>query len=133
MTMAAEEPPRITLADITIDCQNAELVATFWSGLFGVPAREPMVGWRCIGPLTAGGPVINFQPVPEPKVGKVRVHLDLRTDDLAGAVDLVCRLGGRRLDERHEYDAGAVQVMTDPEGNEFCLVYLWPAQGMRPG
>lgn len=32
------------------------------------------------------------------------------------------RLGGRSMDERHDYDEGIVIVMADPEGNEFCLV-----------
>lgn len=27
--------------------------------------------------------------------------------------------------KRHDYDEGAVAVMADPEGNEFCLVQYY--------
>ena len=37
-------------------------------------------------------------------------------------VERVLRLGGRSLDQRHDYDEGVVVVIADPEGNEFCLV-----------
>lgn len=33
------------------------------------------------------------------------------------------RLGGRALDQVHEYDEGTVAVLADVEGNEFCLVW----------
>ena len=72
--------------------------------------------------MVPGGPVVNFQPVPEPKAGKARVHLDLWTDDLHGAIAFVESLGGSDTGELHRYDTGTVVVMADPEGNEFCLV-----------
>jgi len=46
-------------------------------------------------------------------------------DDVEGAIDLVADLAGRATGERHDYDAGAVVVMTDPEGHEFCLVQYY--------
>lgn len=42
-----------------------------------------------------------------------------------GAIELVTSLGGRTTGERHDYDEGAVVVMTDPEGQEFCLVQYY--------
>jgi hypothetical protein len=38
---------------------------------------------------------------------------------------LAITLGGRFTGERHDYDEGAVVVMADPEGNEFCLVHYF--------
>jgi hypothetical protein len=74
-----------------------------------------------------------FQQVPEDKVSKNRVHLDVRAaPGLAGeermaALEVECdrlvALGATRV---HRYDseppmsAGHI-VMTDPEGNVFCL------------
>lgn len=46
----------------------------------------------------------------------------MTVDDVDGAINLVTRLGGRTTGERHDYDEGAVVVMADPEGHEFCLV-----------
>jgi predicted enzyme related to lactoylglutathione lyase len=114
--------PTFMLAEVTLDCCDTSRVSAFWSALLDAPLRVPLDGWFRLGPLTEGGPVLNFQPVPEAKHGKARLHLDLATNDLDAAVVTVQRLGGRSLDQRHDYDEGAVMVMADPEGNEFCLV-----------
>jgi hypothetical protein len=55
-------------------------------------------------------------------------------DDVEGAIDLVAGLAGRATGERHDYDEGAVVVMTDPEGHEFCLVqYYSEASALAAG
>jgi predicted enzyme related to lactoylglutathione lyase len=66
--------------------------------------------------------VVNFQPVPEEKVGKTRIHLDLWVDDLERALAFVERLGGSGTGEQHSYPGGTAVVMADPEGHEFCIV-----------
>jgi predicted enzyme related to lactoylglutathione lyase len=117
--------PSFSLAEITIDCGDVAAAARFWSDLLGVEVREmkaPLAGWFRFGPLTEGGPVVNFQPVPERKQGKTRIHLDVQTDDIDAAVRRVEELGGRDLGEKHVYAEGTVVVMADVEGNEFCLV-----------
>ncbi len=116
--------PTFSLSAVTVDCRDVDAVAQFWAALFGLEVRDSLPGWRRIGPLTRGGPVLTFQPVPEPKHGKARLHLDVQVDDLAGAITSVRNLGGRDLGEVHEYDEGTVAVMADVEGNEFCLVWL---------
>ena len=109
--------------EVTIDCQDVQRVGRFWSGVFSAELRdEPLPGWLRLGPLSEGGPVINFQPVPEAKAGKTRIHLDVLTDDLDAAVARVVELGGTDLQDMHVHDVGTVVVMADPEGNEFCLV-----------
>ncbi|MFI0901220.1 VOC family protein [Streptomyces sp. NPDC020983] len=79
------------------------------------------------------GPRIFFQRVPEEKAGKNRVHLDvrvapgLRGEERMAALEAECdrlvALGAKR-GRRHEPEpplaAGHI-VLTDPEGNEFCL------------
>lgn len=115
--------PKLRLHEITIDCLDVHHVGAFWSQLLDSPLRdEPLPGWLRLGPLTEGGPVVNFQPVQEPKQGKARVHLDVLTDDIPAAVAYVVELGGRELGERHDYDVGTVVVLADPEGNELCVV-----------
>ena len=66
-----------------------------------------------------------FQPVPEPKAGKVRIHLDVTVDNVDEAIEFVTALGGQPTGERHNYDDGVVVVMADPEGHEFCLVQYY--------
>ena len=79
------------------------------------------------------GPRLFFQQVPEDKAGKNRVHLDVRTapglqgEERMAALELECdrcvALGAtreRRFEPVPPMEAGFI-VMTDPEGNEFCL------------
>ena len=108
------------LSGITIDCLDPCLVARFWAGLLGGEPRASLPGWYELG--EPGGPRLNFQPVPEPKTVKTRIHLDLTVDDIDRAVGAVAAAGGRETGERHDYAEGIVVVMADPEGTEFCLV-----------
>ena len=50
---------------------------------------------------------------------KNRVHLDLHVADRASEVVRLLALGAS---EERTYNDGAWTVMTDPEGNEFCVV-----------
>jgi predicted enzyme related to lactoylglutathione lyase len=109
------------LSGITVDCHDPLKLAAFWSALLGGRVAEPLPGWRRVA-LPDGGPVVTLQPVPEPKVGKARIHLDVVVADIAGAVGEITGLGGRWTGERHDYPEGTVLVMADPEGNEFCIV-----------
>lgn len=112
----------VVWSGVTLDCRDPRRVGAFWSALL---AREPGSsdeGWVYLGSRGDPQPRLVFQPVPEPQVGKVRIHLDITVDDLTEGVARVEALGGRDTGERHRYDEGEVAVMTDPEGHEFCLV-----------
>jgi predicted enzyme related to lactoylglutathione lyase len=115
-------PVNFRLSGITVDCTQLQVVAQFWADLLGLELSVPLPGWLRLGTLGAAMPVINFQPVPEPKRGKTRIHLDIAVDDIEQAAETVTQLGGRWLDKRYDYDEGVVLLMADPEGNEFCLV-----------
>jgi predicted enzyme related to lactoylglutathione lyase len=108
--------------EVTIDCREVGVVAEFWRRLLGLArVDDPLPGWMRAASTVPGGPALTFQPVPEPKVGKTRVHLDLRTDDLPAAARIRA-LGGDWTGEVHLYNQGTVAVMADPEGTEFCLL-----------
>jgi hypothetical protein len=113
------------LSGITVDCVDPDRLAVFWGALLGRDELASLPGWRQFGARSDGVPRINFQPVPEPKSGKARLHLDVTVDDIAEAIRTVMHLGGRSLNQRHEYDEGVVVVMADPEENEFCLVQYY--------
>jgi hypothetical protein len=108
------------VASVTVDCADPSRVASWWHRL---------LGGRCLIDedgnvrLDTEGATIYFERVPEPKVVKNRVHLDLRSTDLELAAAQAVALGATpALDI---YDGDAWQVMRDPEGNEFCI--------LRPG
>ncbi|MEY9894366.1 hypothetical protein ABIA35_004594 [Catenulispora sp. MAP12-49] len=126
--------PQVNKFQVTFDCTEPGRVARFWCEVLGyvVPSPEEQGPWAaCVDP-TGVGPRLFFQPVPEPKVVKNRVHLDVRiATGLAGAERLavleaecarLIALGASRLrllpaDEENE----SCMVMQDVEGNEFCL------------
>ncbi|MFJ4471984.1 VOC family protein [Streptomyces sp. NPDC089424] len=71
---------------------------------------------------TGLGRRLLFQRVPEPKAGKNRLHLDLHPGDgrRADEVERLRGLGASTVREVREA-GGEWVVMTDPEGNEFCV------------
>jgi predicted enzyme related to lactoylglutathione lyase len=113
------------VSGVTIDCVDPQRVARFWSTVLGRELGPSRDGWVYLGHRGDPQPRLVFQPVPEPKAGKVRIHLDVTVDDIDEAIDLVTSLGGRTTGERHDYDEGVVVVMADPEGHEFCLVQYY--------
>ncbi len=107
---------------VTIDCVDVERVASFWSAVLDRDPGPSEPGWVYLGTQDDELPRLVFQPVREPKAGKVRIHLDVTVDDIEVAIGQVIALGGALTGQRHEHDEGVVVVMQDPEGHEFCLV-----------
>jgi hypothetical protein len=70
------------------------------------------------------GPFLTFGPPPSaPKTGKNRLHLDIAPPadgDQDAEVERLLVLGARRIDIG-QGDVSWV-VLTDPEGNEFCVL-----------
>ena len=78
---------------------------------------------------TKDGLTVGFQHVPEAKVGKNRLHVDLVVEDLDTATTEIEALGGRRLEpgSPRELEGFRWRVMADPEGNEFDIDVLPPS------
>lgn len=113
---------------VTVDCADPVRLAEFWSALLDREAEPGLPGWMQLVSRHDHQPRINFQPVTEPKCGKVRIHMDITVDGIDEAIRQVIGLGGRETGERHEYPEGTVVVLKDPEDNEFCIVqYRTPA------
>ena len=73
-----------------------------------------------IAPPDGSGSALLFIRVPDAKVIKNRLHLDLNPDDQEAEVRRLLALGATRKDIG-QGDAGWV-VLADPEGNEFCVL-----------
>jgi hypothetical protein len=113
----------LRVAEIVIDCADHGAVVDFWVAALGDYVRRDPVGqYVAIVPTekAIGRPVILFQAVPESKVAKNRVHLDLRGAVMADEVDRLRGLGATVIEERSLGDIRWT-VMADPEGNEFCV------------
>jgi predicted enzyme related to lactoylglutathione lyase len=107
---------------VTVDCRDPEGLAIFWSTVLGLPVKGRFdASFVMLDRPSEDAVAMAFQRVPEPKVTKNRVHVDLRLEDLDGVTALVERLGGSRVED-HEEEGFRWRVMRDPEGNEFCLM-----------
>jgi predicted enzyme related to lactoylglutathione lyase len=111
------------LVTLCIDANDPHRLARFWADALGWEARETD-GDLGLVPTDGTRFDILFEPVPEPKAGKNRLHLDLTTTSVEDQEETVARLVGlgarhvdigQRPDERHV-------VLADPEGNELCVI-----------
>ena len=146
---------------VTFDAHDPAALSSFWRDALGyvhpgppgveVPeGTDPLAAWEefleragvpkeqrntrsAVEDPDGRGPRLFFQQVPEDKVAKNRVHLDVRAaPGLQGAermaaleaeCDRLVALGAgrvRRAEPEPPFSFGFI-VMTDPEGNEFCL------------
>jgi hypothetical protein len=71
---------------------------------------------------TGTEPRLFFQRVPEGKVAKNRVHLDIHVEPSRKGEEAarLTRLGAELI-ETNDDRGPLTYVMRDPEGNEFCL------------
>ncbi|WP_330175068.1 VOC family protein [Streptomyces sp. NBC_01498] len=135
---------------VTFDCADPERVARFWCEVLGyvvppppegfatwdeygrsLPPERQGAGFVCMDP-SGDGPRMYFQRVPEGKVVKNRLHLDVRVgtglegEERVAALEAECTrlvaLGAVRVRLlRADGVNESCLAMQDIEGNEFCL------------
>jgi predicted enzyme related to lactoylglutathione lyase len=121
----------IRIQCLVVDAQDCELLARFWSAALGWRITvETDDEWAVEPPAGSAeadvAPDILFVKVPEAKPAtKNRLHLDLRPLDQQAQVQRLVDLGARRVDIGQPEDVSWV-VMSDPEGNEFCVLAPLP-------
>ena len=117
---------------VTFDCAEPVRVARFWAETLSYQAEydDEQGGWAAAMDPTGAGPRLYFQRVPEGKVVKNRVHLDVRVgtgligEERLAALEAECErllpLGAERVQLLYDGTNSCI-VMKDIEGNEFCL------------
>jgi Glyoxalase-like domain len=111
------------IKSVTFDCIDARTLAAFWAAALGTDVDEEATSDRAYVEAPGwGGPNMWFVRVPEPPSARNRMHFDLRAPDtMAAEVQRLADLGAAVL---QRFDSHT--IMTDPEGNVFC-VELGPA------
>jgi catechol 2,3-dioxygenase-like lactoylglutathione lyase family enzyme len=117
-------PMPVRLENVTLDCRDERVLAAFWSAVLGWAIVVDQPGdWLVLRDPAGTEPTLAFQVVPEPKIGKNRMHLDLVP--AAGALEPEIQrlegLGARRLHYVENDPDESHWIMADPEGNEFCV------------
>ncbi|HEV2360602.1 MAG TPA: VOC family protein [Acidimicrobiales bacterium] len=106
---------------VTFDCADPRRLSAFWSEVTGYPVVSEEDGFVALAaPDGRGVRGLLFWKVPEPKVAKNRMHVDLASRDGAEEVARLVALGAEKVGERSA-NGLSWTVMADPEGNEFCL------------
>jgi catechol 2,3-dioxygenase-like lactoylglutathione lyase family enzyme len=125
------------LRSVVIDCGDPQRLAAFWAATLGwrirpytdedvaalakeglTPETDPSV---CVDPPDPSLPTLWCNKVPESKVGKVRIHLDVNLADRR-AMERLIELGASVVEERP--GGNDWTIMADPEGHEFCAFVL---------
>ena len=113
------------IRNVSFDCSDPYALAEFWSAVIGHPVDpEGRPGDEEVVIESADGPRLYFQAVPEGKAVKNRVHVCLQPHDRErdAEVDRVLALGATVLADHRAPGGEGWVVLTDPAGNEFCLV-----------
>jgi len=108
------------VGEVVVDCHDPMRLAEFWQRLLGGYFVRSGSDWVQLEP--PAGVTIAFQRVPEPKSVKNRLHLDIDVRDLDQSIAAAESYGAARVGDVITDELAAFQTMTDPEGNEFCLV-----------
>lgn len=144
----------MTTWGLTIDCAHPGELATFWALALGYEPSPPPEGYASwpewlvsmdvpeeewddgayLRDPSGVGPTLSLLKVPESKVVKNRLHIDLKTTGgrqtpweqrWPKVLDMVERLKAAGATVVRVYEAngrGDHVLMTDPEGNEFCVL-----------
>ena len=113
-----------TIRNITFDCADPLAQARFWGQVTGRPViEEPQPGYpeSAVGEPDEDGPRLYFVKVPEGKIVKNRVHLDVMPEDRTQNEEIARLVGvGATVVTDRRPELGWV-TLADPEGNEFCV------------
>jgi predicted enzyme related to lactoylglutathione lyase len=109
--------------DLVLDCAEPRALEEFWRDALGYRSYFSGDAYVVLVPAddSNASPLV-LQRVPEPKVGKNRMHVDLVTDDVEEEVERLLGLGATRLHEGVRSEGGITWVtLADPVGNELCV------------
>ena len=113
---------------VVIDCKDPATISAFW---------EKVLAWKVTYSDDTGAmlenptkledgekfPPILFYKNPDAKVVKNRLHFDLTPDNQSNEVARIESLGGKRIEIGQSADPNTTWVvMSDIEGNEFCVL-----------
>jgi hypothetical protein len=115
-----DTPVERRLYELVLDCgpgvEESMAIARWWAELLGAELGQDEEGYPWLEKVPeAPFEFLCFEPVPEPKTVKNRVHIDVTADDL----EALLRHGARVLREKGDGGLG-LTVLADPDGNEFC-------------
>lgn len=115
------------ISHTTIDSHDPYTLSRWWQQVLDYvedPADPNLPEHdECVISSRDGGHHLLFQRVPDPKVVKNRLHLDLQpvTGTRDAELARLLELGAEQVDDLRKPDGTGWVLLHDPEGNEFCI------------
>lgn len=121
------------ISHTSVDARDSYAQSLFWSKVLGyiedpddpnLPEHE-----ECLIMAPDRTDMLLFIRVPDSKQVKNRVHLDLRPVDRSREeeVERLMELGAALFEDHRRPDGSGWVTLTDPEGNEFCVLGRHPS------
>lgn len=114
------------VSELVIDCLDPQRLADFWCEVLNFVVLDTEDGMVEIGPREGFGgvqPTLILSRSTEPKVGKLRLHIDVNPTDRDQDAELERLLAiGARPADIGQTGEESWHVLLDPEDNEFCLL-----------
>ena len=105
---------------LVVDAADPAALGRWWATALGWTVVNDDPEEFEIRPAPERMPGLLFVRVPESKAVKNRLHLDFRPDDRDASVARLLDLGASRAEIGQGQQTWV--VLTDPEGNEFCVL-----------
>jgi catechol 2,3-dioxygenase-like lactoylglutathione lyase family enzyme len=109
------------IRNVTFMTAEPRRLADFWSGVLGLTERRDDDTETIIADADWSYPRLTFQKLNESAARPRQLHLDLTADDRRAEVDRLRALGAAEVRSVTVDDDWTWTVMTDPDGNEFCV------------
>jgi catechol 2,3-dioxygenase-like lactoylglutathione lyase family enzyme len=114
------------ISELVLHCHDPEALARFWCEVLDFIVLDRDEDGIEIGPREGFGgpqPTIILSRNDEPKNGNLRLHVDVNATDRDQDAELGRLLAaGAELGDVGQTGEESWHVLTDPEGNEFCLL-----------
>lgn len=104
-----------------INVTDLNRAIAFWTAALGYEVDHANEDWATLTDPQKRYGDVALQLTDKPKSGLNRLHLDLHADDQLAEVARLESLGADRPAWHYE-PAEDFIVMTDPDGNEFCVI-----------
>jgi hypothetical protein len=114
------------ISELVLKCRDPEVLARFWCDVLDYVVLGTEPDGLEIGPREGFGgpqPTIILSRSDEPRIGRLRLHIDVNATDRDQDAELERLLAAGAVPA----DVGQTgeepwHVLADPEGNEFCLL-----------
>ena len=107
---------------LVLDSADPEKLAEFWGPALDYVSAGTFGSYVALFPNGRQGPKLLLQRVEEEKSVKNRMHFDIEVPDIEAEAARLVALGATKVSEAPCSEHGSMWLlMTDPEGNEFCV------------